>query len=417
MDDPITITDRARRQAQLALRRQKCPVAPTGSGTWFLADRSSVEKALREVETFVGSFGTIEGIAQDEQILQWIPEPRHGRLRRIINSVMAPHRIAAASPFVTELAGRLAREAVREGRLDIVPAFVDPIPTQVIAHVLGIPTGDWELFGRYSDELLERQGTHREPRPMSEIHPEFATYVEGLVADRRRAVDPPDDMITRFIRAEIDGEELSDAAIRTHVMVLIIAGNETTRNLLGNVIATIARDPALYSRLRNDAAAIPAVIEESLRIDTPVQYLMRTCAHAADFAGTVVPAGDRVVVGVGSANLDEGVFANADIFDRSAHCGRWSNVAHGRTASHLEPGVLGSWPAFVVGRTLRVNQGSELGGRRLGGRVGLVRTRRRGAAHGIAPVVSGGTIRQPPRLRSLQSTMASREVWSALQGS
>lgn len=342
MADPLSITDHEERQRETARRRAQCPVAPTGPGTWFLADRPSVEQALREVETFVGSFGTIEGIPEEEQILQWIPEPRHGRLRRIINAVMAPHRTARAEPFVRDLARRLAAEVVAAGRVDVIPAFVDPIPTQVIAHVLGIPTADWDLFRRFSDELLERQGTHQGARAMSEVHPEFAAYVEELVADRRGAGEDVDDMITRFIRTDVDGEHLSDVAIRTQIMVLIIAGNETTRNLLGNVVATLCDRPDLYARLRRDPALVPAVIEESLRRDTPVQILARTCSADVTFAGgaagpTAIPAGDRVVVGIASANRDESVFDIRAAFDVDRANLR-EHLAFG-TGPHVCPGA------------------------------------------------------------------------------
>lgn len=343
MRDPLTITDPDERAAAVAHLRATCPVAPTGDHVWFLADRVSVEHALRDVENFVGSFGAIEGIPEEEQILQWIPEPRHGKLRRIVNAVLAPHRVARAEPFARDLARRLVADVVDAGTVDVVPAFVDPIPTQVIAHVLGIPVHDWDRFRRYSDELLEGQGTHQGARPMAEIHPEFAAYVEDLIAARRGdgpdgvAPDAPDDMITRFMRTDVEGERLSDVAIRTQIMVLIIAGNETTRNLLGNVVATLADAPDLYAALRDDRALIPAVIEESLRVDTPVQILMRTCAAGADFDGTTVPPGDRVVVGVASANRDESVFERSTAFDPHRENVR-EHLAFG-TGPHVCPGA------------------------------------------------------------------------------
>src|SRR5262249_6787973 len=142
-------------------------------------------------------------------------------------------------------------------------------------------------------------------RSLSQRHPAFAAYLDQLIAQRHAAAEPPDDIITRFIRTEVDGERLSDVAIRTQLMVLIIAGNETTRNLIGNSLHRLAADRALYARLRHDASIIPTVVEESLRHDSPVQILARTCTRSTELEGAEIPANDLVIFGVASANRDE----------------------------------------------------------------------------------------------------------------
>ena len=172
---------------------------------------------------------------------------------------------------------------------------------------------------------------------LSQRHPEFAAYLDGLISARHAVEEPPDDIITRFIQTEVDGEHLSDVAIRTQLMVLIIAGNETTRNLIGNSLYTLAGDAALYSRLRADPAIIPIVVEESLRHDSPVQILARTCRRTASVEGVEIPADELVIFGVGSANRDERCYEHPDAF-RIDRPDPWDHVAFG-TGPHICPGA------------------------------------------------------------------------------
>jgi cytochrome P450 len=187
-----------------------------------------------------------------------------------------------------------------------------------------------------SDEFLADQAKLLEGT-IGEVHPEFTGYVERLVADRRGMDDPPDDVITRLIRADIEGEQLSDAAVRTQMMMLIIAGNETTRNLLGNLLHTLASCPDLYQQLRRDPSLAPSVIEESLRRDSPVQLLFRTCSEATQLGGTELAADDRVMLCVGSANRDERWFDEPDEF-RADRSNLRDHVAFG-AGPHVCPGA------------------------------------------------------------------------------
>src|SRR5262249_30311025 len=147
-----------------------------------------------------------------------------------------------------------------------------PLPSTVIAHMLGVPSNLEDRFRMWSDELLDAQNTQG-AASLSDAHPEFARYVQSLIDEHRAADDPPDDVVTRFINTDVDGEYLSDRAIRTQIMFLIVAGNETTRNLIGNCLYVLAARPDLLTQLRADATRIPAFVEESLRLDAPVQVL------------------------------------------------------------------------------------------------------------------------------------------------
>jgi cytochrome P450 len=143
---------------------------------------------------------------------------------------------------------------------------------------------------------------------MVEQHPEFAAYIREAITRRKEAADPPDDIITRLLRTDVEGEFLSEAAVCTQTMFLIIAGNETTRNLIANILHTLAVDAALYDRLRGDRSLVNVVVEESLRHDSPVQVLARAVLEDTEIEGCPLERGQRVVFGVASANRDEAVF-------------------------------------------------------------------------------------------------------------
>ena len=341
--DPFRAGPIEERYAAAARQRREAPVAQTSAGPWFVASHDGVVAGLKAVDRFVGTFGSRDsGLPEDEQIIQAIPEPRHGKIRRIMNAVLAPSKVAKAAPFIRELCARLMDDVIAAPECELVRAYVDPIPTTVIAHVLGIPTADWQQFKRWSDDVVEgldpRAVRDQERiRSLSQRHPEFAAYLDDQIAQRHAATEPPDDIITRFIHTEIDGERLWDVAIRTQLMVLIIAGNETTRNLIGNAFHTLASDPVLCARLRNDPSIIPTVVEESLRHDSPVQILARTCTQNTLIEGVEIPANDAVVFGVGSANRDERCYAEPAAF-RLDRPDPWDHVAFG-AGPHICPGA------------------------------------------------------------------------------
>ena len=327
------------RYDEMAAIRAAGGVAATPAG-WFVATATGVESGLRQVDKFVGSFTDTSVLPDDDVVISAIPEPRHGRIRRVINTVVALHRANDAEPFIRETSARLVEDALRtnaaQGYVDLVAAVVDPLPSAVIAHLLGAPAEDEEQFRIWSDELLERQGS-TEPKALADIHPEFAAYIAALI-DRHRAMpDPPDDIITRFLGTSVDGELLSDRAVCTQTMFLIISGNETTRNLIGNALFTLAGDPALYTRVRADRSLVPVVVEESLRHDSPVQVLGRAVLADTEIGGVELHPGDRVVFGIASANRDEGVYADADAFSIDRRRPR-EHLAFG-TGPHVCPGA------------------------------------------------------------------------------
>ena len=326
---------------QFAELRRTCPVAPTPTG-WYLARRDDVHEATRAVETFVSSFrerGVV--VPEEEKLVSEIAEPRHGKVRRIINATVAHHKSMRTEPFIRDLCAEYLRPVVRRGAGELVGEFVAPVPINVIAHLIGVPRDDWARFRTWSDEVVE--GTyptkHRNERGegLAGAHPEFTAYVDALIAERRTNPDRPDDLVTRLVETEIDGHRLTDIEIRTQLVFLIISGNETTRHLIGNLLGRAIADPDLFVALAADPTLLEQAVEESLRIDPPIHLLIRDCAAATEMFGEPMTPGQKIVFGIASANRDEAVFDDADRFVLERHNVR-DHMAFGG-GPHICPGA------------------------------------------------------------------------------
>jgi cytochrome P450 len=340
--DPFAAMTSDERYARLAALRSRAPLARIAAGPWLAASMSSVLAGLKAVDHFAGSFGATGDGPEDDTVMAAIPEPRHGKIRKVFNSALAYHHASQVEPFARELAAELLDEALaasrRHGEVEAVASWLAPLPAAVIARVLGVPREDHPRFARWSDELLERQGrSDLEHTGMAGAHPEFAAYVDRGIAERLGSAAPNDDVVSRLLFTEVQGERLSPRMVRTQTMFLIVAGNETTRNLLGNCVHRLAREPALFERLRREPGLVPALIEETLRLDSPVQLLARTCTEPLALDGVPIAAGERVLFHLASANRDEQSFEEPDRFRLDRPNGR-DHVAFGAGA-HVCPGA------------------------------------------------------------------------------
>lgn len=330
--------------------RERCPVSLTESGAWYLARYEDLVAGAKDVDRFVASFreqGVV--VPDEEQLVSEIPEPRHGQIRRIINSAIAAHRIGRVEPFCFDLCNELLDKILNSNDpVDLVAEYVMPVPNNVIAHLLGAPSEDFRRWSAWSDEVV--QGTYptknRNERGegLAGAHPEFVDYVDALIAARRR--QPADDFITRLISTEVDGRRLTDTEARTQLVFLFISGNETTRHLIGNMLWRIANDPVLLATLAADRSLVSNAIEETLRLDPPVKFLMRNCMIDTTVEGEHISAGEKVVFGLGSANRDAGRFENPEKFrldrpDTRGHLsfGAGPHVCPGAALARLEARV------------------------------------------------------------------------------
>ena len=347
MFDPLTAEAD---DAGFAELRRDAPVVRAPSGPWYLARYDDVLAATKDVGTFIASFrepGVI--VPDEEQLVSEIPEPRHGQVRRIINSAIAAHRIGRIEPFCVELCGRLVDGLLaRGGTVDLVTDYVVPVPTTVIAHLLGAPPEDYTRWAAWSDEVV--QGTYptknanERGEGFAGAHPEFAAYVDALIAARR--AEPRDDFITRLVQTEVDGRRLTDLEARSQLVFLFISGNETTRHLIANLLWRITNDAALFERLRGDRELVATAVEESLRFDPPIRFLLRNCHDEAELHGQRLCPHDKVAFGLASANRDETHFDDSDSFrldreDPRGHLafGGGPHVCPGASLARLEARV------------------------------------------------------------------------------
>jgi cytochrome P450 len=303
---------------QLRTMRRECPVARIPVG-WFLSRQAEVLEAVRQVDTFVASFRAPGVVVPDEeQFINEIAEPRHSRVRKIINASVAYHKAMRLEPFIRDLCDEYLEPLISRGYGDLVADFVVSIPVNVIAHLIGVPREDWQRFWRWSDDVVE--GTYptlyrtERGEGLAGAHPEFTAYVDTLIVARREDPTPPDDFLTRLLQTEVEGRHLSDVAIRTQLVFLIISGNETTRHLIANLLVTLATRPDIFATLKSDRTLIERAIEESLRLQPPIHLLLRNVATDTTALGRAMCEGEKIVFGLASANRDESVHADPDEF-------------------------------------------------------------------------------------------------------
>lgn len=196
--------------------------------------------------------------------------------------------------------------------------FVMPLPTSVIATLLGVPTEDFHLWGQWSGDVVQGDYPTKNRTERGEgfagAHPEFATYVDRQIAERRGAENPPNDFVTRLINTDVEGQRLTDTEVRTLMVFLLVAGNETTRNLIGNLLITMGQRPEIFRQLQDNPELIEVAVEESLRIDPPTAVLLRDCIRDTEIHGIPIRAGEKVAYGIASANRDESHYEDPNSF-------------------------------------------------------------------------------------------------------
>ncbi len=287
----------------------KIPGIETPLRAWALMKYGDVYGALRDHETFSSAGNPLVGKAFPPLVLILDDPPRHTRFRRLVNKAFTLRRIEALTPWISGVANELLDEAGR-GETDIVRHYTIPLPIKVIARLMGIPGEDYETFKRWSDAFLSLVTMDNTER-MRNIQEALEYFGKMAVARRAHGAE---DLITALVEAEIEGEKLEEWEILGFCLLLLIAGNETTTNLIGNILNVLAARPELWQMLREDRGLVETVIEETLRFESPVQRLSRTATRDVEVSGVKIPKGDLVTVFFGSANRDPNEFPNPDEF-------------------------------------------------------------------------------------------------------
>lgn len=241
-----------------------------------------------------------------------VDPPRHGELRGIVNRGFTPRRISIWEERARQLANDCLEPLRRGESFDIVEQLSIPLPVTVIAEMLGVEPERQHDFKRWSDELVSGasgSGTLAEfLKAMGELH----AYLRPIIAERRR--HPADDMISVLVDPGND-QTLDTPGMVQFVILLLVAGNETTTNLVGNAVAALLRNPDQLALVRDDLSLVPAVVEETFRYESPLQMVFRRVMADTEIAGTKLKKGSSVCALLGSANRDERQFPDPDRFD------------------------------------------------------------------------------------------------------
>ncbi len=251
--------------------------------------------------------------------------PDHRKLRNLVNQAFTPRAVARLEGRVTQIAQELLDQVLEKGELDVVADIAFPLPARVIAELLGVPDADWDIFQRWARAETSSPVDRREAsRTMRQ---EMWDYFGQLVEERRRA--PREDLITALCQAEIDGQHLSQSELLSFCILLLAAGQETTKNLIANAIVCLTDYPEAQERLRREPELMPSAIEEVLRFLSPVWLLFRSTTTEVELAGQRIPANQMILAHTASANRDSAQFPEADRFAIERSPNRHLAFGHG----------------------------------------------------------------------------------------
>jgi hypothetical protein len=279
---------------------------------WAISRFEDVEAALRQWPVFSSASGiTLDGFSGIKPMIILMDPPRQAELRRVLQKAFTAKRIGAQESLIRHTARALLDTISSENEVDLVSTFTGPFPIMVIAEMLGVDPCDRDLFKEWSNGIMATAAGDYESLVGNYDH--IFDYFRGVIAARRSS--PRDDLVTALVQAEVDGHELTDDDILGFCALLLIAGNETTTNLLGNAAAVLAAHPDARAQIVADMSLLPNAIEEVLRFDGPVPTLTRTTTTDIEICGHTISAGEKVMLLLAAANRDPRIFDDADRFD------------------------------------------------------------------------------------------------------
>lgn len=319
-----------------AVDRATEPVQQTPFGPWIVFDHATSMRLLRDTTMSVDVRKAIEisGVdprnrtkvlaellpdrppREDTSILN-IDPPDHTRLRKLVSSVFTPRRVADLRPLIERIVDGHLDAVAERGEMDLIADLAFPLPFTVISEMLGIPESDRDQVRDWSHTLVRILDFTIGPEELVQCllaGEAMREHLSEVIAWKRR--NPADDLLTALLRAEDDGDVLTDTELLDQVTVLFIAGHETTVNLIGNGTWALLRNRSQLELLRDDPSVEATAIDELLRYDSPVQMSRRIALESVEIGGHVVDPGTFVLTCLGSANRDPEVFGDdADVLD------------------------------------------------------------------------------------------------------
>jgi cytochrome P450 len=291
-------------------------------GPWVTASHATASAILRD-RRFSSSPAHQRGYAPpayppgdpraglpDDDLLTLDP-PDHTRLRRLVSGAFTPKAVADLEPFIRDTTARLIAAAGPAG-FDLIEALAFPLPIAVICRLLGVPARDQDRFRAWGHDVaatLEPRTSRAAASQSRASEQALAAYLRDLAA--RRRAEPDGSLLSALITAEEEGDRLTPGELVAMALLLLVAGFETTVNLIGNGTVALLREPGReqWRALRDDPALVPGAVEELLRYDSPVQLTSRTATEDTEVAGTMIRRGTPVIVAIGGANRDPEVFS------------------------------------------------------------------------------------------------------------
>jgi pimeloyl-[acyl-carrier protein] synthase len=308
----------------------KVPVpVDVGAGVFLLTRYQEVQPALRDPRLSADRRGSDAVRLNRERLprsllgedsvfrsMLVMDAPDHTRVRGLVNKAFTPRRVAALRPRIEAIAHELLAEPTRAQRMELMTELAAPLPAIVIAELLGVPAADHPKFRSWAADIVAAGSEIAAGGDTKRSESAFAAlsdYLRAIIAARRR--EPRDDMITGLVAAQEDRDALSDTELVATAVLLLLAGHETTTNLIGNGTLALLQHPAELARLRAEPVLLKSAIEEMLRFDSPVQGTARAASEDVEYGGVAIPKGALVLCGIGAANRDPAVFPEPDRFD------------------------------------------------------------------------------------------------------
>ena len=323
---------------------------------WLFSRHADIDIILRDHQRFSNDprKGTLSRDqraklpAEEEFTMLFLDPPDHKRLRALVNKAFTPKAVNALEPHIRSLLGSLLDDIDDPAAgFDLMQAVAQPLPVIVIAEMLGIPAEDRAQFKIWSDQrarTLEPMITPREREVAETASRALDEYFRPIIRERR--AEPQDDILSGLAQAEEEGDRLTEREMLNMLRLLLIAGNETTTNLIGNGFLALLRYPDQLQRLRDDPSLIPLAVDELLRFDSPVQTDFRRVLTDCEVNGFTVKQRENIVLLLGSANRDPDVFENPDTLDVGR--GDRSHLSFGRGIHHC----IGAPLARLEGRVV-----------------------------------------------------------------
>ncbi|MFJ9853449.1 cytochrome P450 [Streptomyces sp. NPDC101150] len=285
---------------------------------WHVFDHATTQQILSDTTKFSSD---LSAIAPAKMFMKGnfmrMDPPDHRKHRTLISQAFTARTVSGLEPRITEIVHELLDEAEGAERFDLVRTLSFPLPVTVIAALLGVSADDRPLFRKWADDMFSANFDKPfDPARIKEVEDAAVPMHDYLLEHvRLRRKEPKDDLITRLVQAELDGERLDDEEAVTFAALLLIAGHVTTTLLVNNAVRCLDENPHLFASLRADPAGIPALVEEVLRYRPPFLGVPRMTTEDVVLGGETVPAGSVVVPSLLAANRDPARFPDPDRFD------------------------------------------------------------------------------------------------------